>query len=259
MSTHNAELYACAAVVVGSGWQVVAALAPVTSRPYTAAGPVNPVRGVIAAWARKPVVTAAVLAVTVVMVVLQYAVPGLQADLMREPDALHDGQWWRMFTALFIQSSGLVQIAINLPALFAVGAIAEWVIGPWRWLVVYFGSGLAANYASLLGWSPHGGGSSVAICGLVGALVMLCAIWGSSSVTIPPQIRFTGLLVPVAGVFLCCIRNNHGVGLVCGSVLGLVIAFLSRPSSLHIGQGPVLSSTSRRASHSPDFSDSDEP
>lgn len=244
MSTHNAELYASAAVVVGSGWQIVAVLAP--ARPNAASstdpgepgpGQVNPVRAVIAAWARRPVVTALVLAATIVMAVLQYAVPGLRADLMREPGALHDGQWWRMFTALFIQSSGFVQIAINLPALFVVGAVAEWVIGPWRWLVVYFVSGAAANYVSLVSWSRHGGGSSVAICGLVGALVVLCVMRGARA-NIPAQFRFTALLVPAAGVFLCFLRNNHGVGLVTGCVLGLLIAFFSRPGSLRLGPGP---------------------
>jgi rhomboid protease GluP len=235
MSTHSIELYASAAVVIGSGLQVMAILAPVPPNPASEDGPGNPVRAVLAAWARKPKATMVVLAATIIMVVLQYAVAGLRDDLMRQPDALHDGQWWRMFTALFIQSSGAAQIAINLPALFAFGAVAEWVLGPWRWLVVYFVSGMAANYVSLQGWSRHGGGSSVAICGLVGALAVLCTVRGGRPATVPTPLRLLALLIPATGIFLCCLRNNHGVGLVVGSLLGLAIAFFPRTGTLRLG------------------------
>jgi rhomboid protease GluP len=35
-------------------------------------------------------------------------------------------------------------------------------------------------------------------------------------------------LIPLAGIVLCVVTNNHGVGLVVGSVLGLAVSF-ARP------------------------------
>ncbi|MEU1630500.1 rhomboid family intramembrane serine protease [Streptomyces sp. NPDC020096] len=229
MNQHVMELYASAAVVISVGMKAMIALEPADG------GQRCPASLVRVCWARRPPVTSMVLVVTVVMVVLQYAVPGLADHLMRRPGALADGQWWRVFTALFVQSSGAVQIAINLPSLLAVGTVANRVLGPWRWLAVYFASGLAAQYVSLASWSPHGGGCSLAICGLVGALAVICARWTGELPTAPQGLRWWALLFPAAGLLLCAIHNNHGVGIDVGSVLGLGIALAARPGTLQIG------------------------
>jgi hypothetical protein len=50
-----------------------------------------------------PVATAAVLAVTVVLTVLQFPLPQVRLALWRDPDALAAGQWWRLVTPLFVQ------------------------------------------------------------------------------------------------------------------------------------------------------------
>lgn len=159
-----------------------------------------------------------VLAAVLVMIGLQYTVHGLSDHLTRQPDALHNGQWWRVFTALFIQSSGPLQIAVNIPALAVAGPIAERTLGPARWLLIFFGSGAAANIVSEAGWSRHGGGSSIAICGLVGALAVVCLARGAN----PKRQRVNAAAILAAGAFLCAIENNHGAGLLAGCVFGLV-------------------------------------
>ncbi|MEY9871963.1 rhomboid protease GluP [Streptacidiphilus sp. MAP12-33] len=238
VSTHEIELYASAAVVFASGRPLLTALSG-TRREER-----SPVQILSAIWGRKPWVTAVAMVTMLVLIGLQYTVPGLSDHLTRQPGALQDGQWWRMFTALLIQSSGLVQIVVNVAALAVAGPVAEWVLGPVRWLLVFFGSGVVANVVSEEGWSRHGGGCSVAICGLVGALAAACLLRadriGPEPVENRRRIRQLGLAIPAAGVFLCAIRNNHGAGLLTGCALGLVIA-AAWPGSLRLD-----SATARR-------------
>ncbi|RKT19674.1 membrane associated rhomboid family serine protease [Streptomyces sp. 1114.5] len=240
MSPHEIGLYASAAVVVGVGLRtlVVAGAGPdgpagggagaggAAVGGAAAGGPGEVLAVVRGALARRPWVTIALFAVMAVMAVVQYAVPAAVDDLMRQPGALSDGQWWRAGTALLVQSSGLGQIAFNLPALLVIGAVAETVLGWWRTLAVFLVSGVLAHVVSLAGWSPRGGGDSVAVCGLLGALAVVCLLRGNVRGTVPgPGLKahWYLLLVPAAAVFLCALRNNHGAGLLVGCLLGLVL------------------------------------
>ena len=233
VSAHEIELYASAAVVFGAGKPLLTALSA------TRRGEQSPAQLLSAIWGRRPWATAVVMVVMLVMIGLRYTVPGLSDQLVRQPDALHDGQWWRVFTALFIQSSGLVQIVVNVAALAVAGPIAEWVFGPRRWLLIFFGSGVVANVLSEAGWSRHGGGCSIAICGLIGALAATCLLrageFGPDLAEDPKQLQRMALAIPAAGAFLCVISNNHGAGLLTGCVLGLVVAATARPGSLRLG------------------------
>ena len=216
-------LYVCAAVVVAAGLQVIGAVAPNSDE----AQPVTPgrlARIAVAAWREPAWLTGAFLLVTLVLTVLQWPFPAVLHALERDPNGMAAGQWWRLVTAQFVQSSGLVQAVINLPALALVGAVAETVLGRGRWLPVYLGSGIAANAVSAAGWSPTGAGTSVFICGLVGALATSYLITGTGW-SMP---RLLAPLVPLAGVVLCVLANNHGVGLLAGCVLGAVLSSTSR-------------------------------
>jgi len=119
---------------------------------------------------RFPVVTAVVLAVTAVSSVLGLVFPGVLAALQRTPAGLH-GQWWRLGTALLVQDGGVVGTVSNLVFLLLLGAMAEQVAGPGRWLACYLGAGLAGELAGYA-WQPTGAGNSVAVCGLAGLLVV---------------------------------------------------------------------------------------
>ncbi|WP_189304902.1 rhomboid family intramembrane serine protease [Streptomyces albospinus] len=172
--------------------------------------------------ARRPWGTITLFAVMAVMAVVQYAVPAAVNDLMRQPGALSNGQWWRAGTALLVQSSGITQIALNLPALLVVGAVAESALGRWRTLAVFLTSGVLAHVVSLADWSPRGGGDSVAICGLLGALAVTCLLRGNA-LGLTFKDSWYALIVPAAGLFLCLVHNNHGAGLLAGCLLGLAI------------------------------------
>ncbi|HEX4225112.1 MAG TPA: rhomboid family intramembrane serine protease [Pseudonocardiaceae bacterium] len=206
MDSREVLLYVCAGTVIVAGIQVIGG----------ASGPATPdrlIRVAAAAWRRMPWLTATFLLVTTVLTILQWPFPAVLHALERDPN----GQWWRLFTAQFVQSSGLVQTLVNLPALALVGAVAETVLGRARWLLVYLGSGVAANAVSTAGWSPTGAGTSVFICGLVGALATVYLLRGPADWPLP---RRLAPLVVVAGIVLCVLANNHGVGLLTGCVLG---------------------------------------
>ncbi|HLX25521.1 MAG TPA: rhomboid family intramembrane serine protease [Candidatus Cybelea sp.] len=84
---------------------------------------------------------------------------------------LHDGQWWRIFTGAFLHS-GLLHIGVNMMSLWFLGRFIEYAMGPWRMLLVYFVSLVAAGLGVVYFSSPLVAtvGASGAIFGLFGAL-----------------------------------------------------------------------------------------
>jgi membrane associated rhomboid family serine protease len=123
--------------------------------------------------ARPPWLTAAVFVPTAAMAVAQLAVPSLLDRLERTPTALH-GEPWRPLTALLVQDGGVIGAVSNLAFLTVIGALAEQVLSRPRWVVHYSGVGLFAGLVATA-WQPVGGGNSIAVCGLTGALVV--AAW----------------------------------------------------------------------------------
>ena len=84
-----------------------------------------------------------------------------------------DGQWWRLFTALFIHF-GLLHLALNILALWDIGRLVERLLGPTRFVLLYLGSGVIGNLVSLVvqGNQAVSGGASGAIFSLYGALLV---------------------------------------------------------------------------------------
>ncbi|MFD8142864.1 rhomboid family intramembrane serine protease [Streptomyces sp. NPDC059708] len=216
---HSVLLYGCAVAVVVPGIGVLTALAARDG------GDVPPPVAVLRAWRRPvPVVAAGLVAVMVVLGVAQSLVPGMVGALAREPG----GAWWRAVTALGVQSSGWGQLLINLAALAVVAPVAERRFGPWWTALVFAVSGVAAQAVSMAGWSPRGGGDSVAVCGLVGALAAWYAVRGTGAP------RRAALLVPASGLVLCLLANNHGVGLLVGCAAGAALASVAAGVSVDV-------------------------
>jgi membrane associated rhomboid family serine protease len=83
----------------------------------------------------------------------------------------NNGQWWRMFTAIFLHH-GILHLGFNLYFLWAVGRLCEQVFGHLAYGVLYVGTGLIASLASLW-WHPLGVsvGASGALFGVFGAFL----------------------------------------------------------------------------------------
>jgi rhomboid protease GluP len=145
--------------------------------------------------------------------------------------ATQDGQWWRLFTALFIHF-GVIHLALNMWALWDVGRLVEQLYGRWRFLVLYILSGLLGNLLSLVlhGNQAVSGGASGAIFSLYGALLVF--LYRERNNVDPSEFRWLfggaavfALLMLVVGFLVPGIDNAaHGGGLVAGALLGLVLA-----------------------------------
>ncbi len=81
-----------------------------------------------------------------------------------------DGQYWRLFTAIFLHI-GLLHMVLNSLALFIFGRIVEAVFGPTRFAAIYIAAGLGGSVTSYLFNSiALAAGASGAIFGVLGAL-----------------------------------------------------------------------------------------
>ena len=86
--------------------------------------------------------------------------------------AVAHGQDYRLLTAAFVHY-GLLHIAVNMYALFILGAAFERYAGHMRFAAVYFTAALAGSFGALI-LTPHSAtaGASGAIFGIMGALLV---------------------------------------------------------------------------------------
>ena len=90
---------------------------------------------------------------------------------------LDEKQYYRLFTSLFLHF-GVFHLICNMWSLYNLGPIVELLFGSFRFLVIYFISGLCGN---LLTWAVEkrsgrnavSAGASGAIFGLLGAMLIL--------------------------------------------------------------------------------------
>jgi membrane associated rhomboid family serine protease len=80
-------------------------------------------------------------------------------------------QYWRILTAMFLHLS-LIHIALNMLSLFFIGRVVEVLYGSWRYLLIYFLSGIVGGLAALFIAPEPVAGASGAIFGVFGALGM---------------------------------------------------------------------------------------
>lgn len=88
------------------------------------------------------------------------------------PQAIALGQYWRLFTAMFLHA-GLLHIAFNAYALWLFGQVVEGEFGRIRFLLIFFVTGFLASVTSYA-FGPLlelGVGASGAIFGVFGAFI----------------------------------------------------------------------------------------
>lgn len=145
--------------------------------------------------------------------------------------ATQDGQWWRLFTALFIHF-GIVHLALNMWALWDAGRLVERLYGRLNFAVLYLVSGVLGNLLSLVvqGNRAVSGGASGAVLSLYGALLVF--LWRERKQVERREFR---LLFGLALVFILLtlglglmvpgIDNAaHLGGLLAGGLVGAVLA-----------------------------------
>lgn len=131
----------------------------------------------------RPVVVPALVALNVVV----YALTVVQARSLLDntdsplfhawalvPDAVADGEWWRLITAGFLHI-GPLHIAFNMYALWVLGRDLEVVLGRARFLGLYLVSLLGGSTAVVVFADPQAyvAGASGAVFGLMSALLLV--------------------------------------------------------------------------------------
>jgi membrane associated rhomboid family serine protease len=81
-----------------------------------------------------------------------------------------EGEYWRLFTAMFLHAGGL-HLAFNMIALWSFGGTVERLFGHYRFITLYVLAGLAGSVASyLLNHVSVAVGASGAVFGILGGL-----------------------------------------------------------------------------------------
>lgn len=140
------------------------------------------------------------------------------------------GEWWRIFSAVFVHVGGL-HLLVNVIGMAFVGKLAEEVFGTARTFALFGVAGFAGAVASYLASAAGiSAGASGALFGLLGA-VFIELTWHRKryrtawkrgmglalAVVIVAQVAY-GFMYPVIDQWA------HGAGLVAGAVLGAVLS-----------------------------------
>ena len=134
-----------------------------------------------------------------------------------------EGEYYRIVTGGLLHS-GLIHLAINMLALYFLGALLEPAVGPWRYAGIFFVSLLGGSFGALI-LSPDDltVGASGAVFGLMAAGFIEARDRGLHDIA--SQI---GFYVVLNLVFTFSVPNisvgGHLGGLIAGGVLTLVLA-----------------------------------
>ncbi len=152
------------------------------------------------------------------------------------------GQYWRMFTTLFVHYNWL-HFGLNMYALYVLGRLVEPALGSWRFLLLYFASGFGGAIGTMLSSHALSLGASGAIFGVVGGLLAMQYIIVGSLRTLVARTA----LVPVVfiqlalGAWVRFIDNAaHLGGLAAGCVVGYYFAARRTPFPWHHARSRAL-------------------
>jgi membrane associated rhomboid family serine protease len=191
-----------------------------------------------------PVIVALNIVVFVAMTVAskkigQFTIPELLSWGANFGPLTVNGQWWRLFTALFVHFN-VLHLLLNMWALWNIGCLTERLFGRRTYLFLYVCAGALASLASIA-WDPSlaSVGASGAIFGVFGAFLgflrqqrrqipswILRKHWISTLAFVLFNLA-SGALQP--GID----NAAHVGGLLCGFALGLILA---RPLDIEVRQ-----------------------
>jgi membrane associated rhomboid family serine protease len=167
---------------------------------------------------RLPVSSIMVIGATVIVTGVQFIYPDLLMALRRDPGAIRSGELWRLVTALFVQPNGISQCLANGFLTLAFMPAAERIYGK-NVLVVYFASGITGQIVNHF-WKSGSGGSSTAIFGLIGSLLIYIILNRN-------HLRLPFAFIAGAGLFssigMLMSRDGHGVGLIVGALIASIL------------------------------------
>ncbi|TRM12710.1 rhomboid family intramembrane serine protease [Lentibacillus cibarius] len=91
------------------------------------------------------------------------------------PAIIENGQWWRIVSSMFLHI-GVLHLAMNMLAVYYLGAIVERLFGTARFILIYFLAGIGGGLASFAFTENISAGASGALFGLFGSLLFFGVI-----------------------------------------------------------------------------------
>jgi membrane associated rhomboid family serine protease len=160
------------------------------------------------------------------------------------PIGVANGEWYRLFTAMFLHEN-FWHIASNMLVLYFVGPVLEALLGRTRFLLVYIVGGLAGNAVSYFFMPAVAAalGASGAIAGVFGCLIVV----GLRARILDPAmialVLFLNVLTPLQNSAIDW--RAHLGGFTAGLLMGLTYAFI--PEILRaLGRSPGAGAANAR-------------
>jgi len=140
---------------------------------------------------------------------------------------VQQGQWWRLFTSMFIHANP-IHIGFNMLCLFQLGFLAERAFGKIPYLLAYLATGICASLTSnFIHPQTLGVGASGEIFGVAGFLLTPIALKkliiytiGKSSI-LRTLVMFAVYNLAIGAVIPVIDNSAHVGGLVSGLLVGL--------------------------------------
>jgi rhomboid protease GluP len=171
-----------------------------------------------------PLVTYSLIAANaVVYVLLVVGGDPLYAALAQTGSAFFAGEYWQVFTAMFVHFD-LLHIGFNMYSLYYFGRLNEVAYTRSQYLTIYLGAGLLGNALSLvlIPLNIQTGGASGAIFGLIGSYVARNRSGPGMAIALAYAIFiFLASSGPGVNIFA------HLFGIVGGFALGLLFTRIS--------------------------------
>jgi rhomboid protease GluP len=136
---------------------------------------------------------------------------------------VREGQWWRIFTMMFIHLTP-AHIIMNMIAMVQVGLVLEGHFGRMRYVLLYLMAGLGGSLVSLA-WHAFMGvsvsaGASGAISGLIGAAVVVGHLrGGAEGRRFRDQMLIWMAIVAVFGIVFGADNAAHAGGFLFGALM----------------------------------------
>ncbi|MBY0175528.1 MULTISPECIES: rhomboid family intramembrane serine protease [Curtobacterium] len=166
--------------------------------------------------------TVVLIAVSVAIWLLDRLSGGFLSQWLAYNSALLPTQPWRIVTVLFVHS-GVFHILFNMWALFIFGRMLENMLGTWRFLALYFISGIAGSMlVTFLAPGTWVVGASGAIFGLFAAFFVLQRSLGNNAVQLLVIIGLNLVIGFLPGTNISW--QAHVGGVLAGFVTGFVFS-----------------------------------
>lgn len=142
-------------------------------------------------------------------------------------DEVFNGEYWRLFTCMFLHG-GFLHVAYNALALVFVGIFMEPLLGRTRFILYYIVCGIAASLASII-WHDHtlSVGASGAIFGMIGLSIFVDYFKTKSFVANKHMIYLFGGFALVNLIYGLVVPNIDNAGHFGGFIAGIVLAYLN--------------------------------